>query len=90
MANPIYSGSFSSHQTLPAAQLDALIYAINNHDHGTETGGGLPVNLTGIITIALLQAAGLQVNSNGYSLLQTTTSDPGSPVNGQMWLRTDF
>ena len=89
MSNQIYTGVFTSHQVLPSAQLDALILALN-HDHGPEAGGGLPVNLTGVLTIALLQTAGVQINSNGYSLLQTVTSDPVSPVTGQMWLRTDF
>ena len=89
-SNPIYSGVFTSHQTLPSAQLDALVFAINNHDHGTEAGGGLPVNLAGVLNLTYLISAGLQINSNGWALIQPLGSDPGSPVTGQIWLRTDF
>ena len=114
MSNPIYSGTFSSHQQLPAAQLDAVLLALNNHDHGTETGGGLPAQfIPQILTTTQKNAlvtpsTGLCVwdstlavfsywNGSAWTSLGSTavvitnlTSDPGSPVNGQMWLRTDF
>ena len=34
-------------------------------------------------------AAGTKTFTGGL-VIPTTTSDPGSPVNGQIWLRTDF
>jgi hypothetical protein len=51
MSNPIYTGVFSAGQTLPAAQLNDVVYYINNHDHGTEANGGAPINQTVINTI---------------------------------------
>ena len=62
MSNPIYTGIFSQYQVLTSAQLDALLYAINSHDHGTEAGGGQPINLSGLI------AAGLAITTGGYAV----------------------
>jgi len=90
MANPIYTGVFSSHQQLSSAQLDALVFALNNHDHGTESGGGLPIAISGlpVLNVASLIAAGLQVNTLGFPFIQTLSADPVSPVSGQIWINT--
>jgi len=115
MANAIYTGVFSSGQTLPAAQMNDVIFYLNNHDHGTEANGGIPAQFipqvltTSQKTALVSPSLNLMVYDttlaawsywNGSSWVNLVSgpltlptysgSDPVSPVNGQIWLRTDF
>jgi hypothetical protein len=53
-------------------------------------GGSLGV---GVVTPAAgmkVEVQGGPIKATGGLIIETRTSDPGSPSNGQMWLRTDI
>jgi hypothetical protein len=69
-------------------------YRTHVHDGTSDDGPNIPVdNLANVVISGLADGDFLIYDganwNNGPLVLDNRTSDPGSPVTGQMWFRTD-
>lgn len=72
--------------TWSAAAGGSLTVRANGVDIGTRPN----INFLGASILAAEDIPNDEVEVTVYAYVEPRTSDPGSPVNGQMWLRTDL
>lgn len=64
--------------------------SVNIRTNGTDIGARPNINFLGSSVLGVEDGGGDEVEVTVYAYIEPRTSDPGAPVDGQVWLRTDL